>query len=181
MHGGFGYLFAPTPASIGISIPRCYPQCPIRLDPAPLRWPEARTPPPPHPHPAHRDTSILVARTLQRSTSNLGPSRYPSSRLRRPSPITPMSAILPVPRGPAMPTALNRESLCQGMDGGSTITRPDARRERSRGNRRRIRAPMNGCPRLSSLYRNGCTPNVSWQRQEPGASGIAGRNGRCGR
>jgi len=115
--------FAPRPASIGISIPRCYPQCPIRLDPAPLRWPEARTPPPPHPHPAHRDTSILVARTLQRSTSNLGPSRYPSSRLRRPSPITAMSAILPVPRGPAMPTALNRESLCQGMDGGSTITR----------------------------------------------------------
>src|ERR1700757_4492872 len=49
---------------------------------------------------------------------------------------------------PVMPAALYRGAVAP-MHGGwpDNRLRPDARRERSRGNRRRIRAPMSGYPR----------------------------------
>src|ERR1700738_3394195 len=64
------------------------------------------------------------------------------------------AAISPVPRAPAMLAVLYWGSVAPArVARPGNRSRPDARRERTPMNRRRIRAPMSGCPRPSNRYR----------------------------
>jgi hypothetical protein len=169
--------FSPTPALIGIPIPRRDAQCPYDLI---------------LPHHVFLQPSHLCRL--------IGVRHVPIPALWSPElsgapgvtsgledillfePITAMSAISPAPREPAIPAVLYRGAVAPRHGGWpDNRLRPGARRERTRGNRRRIRVQMIGCPRLSNQYRNGCMPNVLGRRREAVSPGSGDRNPRCGR